>query len=109
MLLTTATIWGMAFVAQRVGMDYVGPLTFSWTRFCLAILVLIPVVRIMDRSARKKALEGGSEQKALTPEERKLQKKQLMKASVAAAGVLSMANILQQIGLVSTSAERQAL
>jgi drug/metabolite transporter (DMT)-like permease len=104
MLLTTATIWGMAFVAQRVGMDYVGPLTFSFARFTLAILVLIPVVQIMDRSARKKALESGSEQKELTPEEKKLQKKQLMKASIACGCILFCANVLQQIGLVTTEA-----
>ena len=28
LLLLTATIWGVAFVAQSVGMDYVGPFTF---------------------------------------------------------------------------------
>lgn len=103
LLLTTATIWGMAFVAQRVGMDYVGPLTFSWTRFVLAILVLIPVVKFMDRSSKKKALESGT-YKELSPEEKKLQKRELMKASIACGCVLFAANALQQIGLVSTSA-----
>lgn len=104
LLLTTATIWGAAFVAQRVGMDYVGPLTFSWARFVLAVLVLIPVVRIMDRSSKKKALENGSEKRELTPEEKKQKKRELMKASIACGCVLFTANILQQIGLVSTSA-----
>ena len=28
-LLLTALIWGLAFVAQRVGMEYMGPFTFS--------------------------------------------------------------------------------
>lgn len=103
MLLTTATIWGMAFVAQRVGMDYVGPLTFSFSRFILAILVLIPVVRIMDRTSRKKALEDGTYQEP-SSEEKKSQKKQLMKASLVCGCVLFCANALQQIGLVSTDA-----
>lgn len=103
MLLTTATIWGMAFVAQRVGMDYVGPLTFSFSRFILAILVLIPVVRIMDRTSRKKALEDGTYQEP-GAEEKKRQKKQLMKASTVCGCVLFCANALQQIGLVSTDA-----
>jgi len=29
LLMATAIIWGTGFVAQRVGMDYVGPLTFT--------------------------------------------------------------------------------
>jgi drug/metabolite transporter (DMT)-like permease len=32
LLLLTAIIWGFAFVAQRVGMDYVGPFTFNGSR-----------------------------------------------------------------------------
>ena len=40
LLLTTAIIWGFAFVAQRVGMDYVGPFTFNGIRFALGSLSL---------------------------------------------------------------------
>ena len=36
LLLITAAIWGFAFVAQRVGMDYVGPFSFSGVRFALS-------------------------------------------------------------------------
>ena len=32
LLLTTAVVWGVAFVAQSVGMDYVGPFTFNFAR-----------------------------------------------------------------------------
>lgn len=42
LLLLAAAIWGFAFVAQRVGMDYVGPFTFSAVRFSLGSLVLLP-------------------------------------------------------------------
>lgn len=104
LLLTTAVIWGSAFVAQRVGMDFVGPLTFSFSRFLLAVLVLIPVVYFMDQSAKKQALESGAEKKELTPEEQKRQKKMLMIASLVCGCVLFAASIFQQIGLVSTSA-----
>jgi drug/metabolite transporter (DMT)-like permease len=41
-LLLTAIIWGFAFVAQRVGMEYVGPFTYNGVRFTLGTLVLIP-------------------------------------------------------------------
>ncbi len=42
LLLITAAIWGFAFVAQRVGMDFVGPFTFGGIRFALGALVLLP-------------------------------------------------------------------
>ncbi len=41
-LLLAAAIWGFAFVAQRVGMDYVGPITYNGVRFSLGVLVLLP-------------------------------------------------------------------
>ena len=44
LLLLTATIWGLAFVAQRVGMDYVGPYTFNGVRFALGSLSLVPLL-----------------------------------------------------------------
>lgn len=43
LLLLAAAIWGFAFVAQRVGMDFVGPLTFNGVRFALGALVLVPL------------------------------------------------------------------
>lgn len=44
MLALTALIWGVAFVAQSVGMDYVGPFTFNAARFIIGGLVLIPCI-----------------------------------------------------------------
>ena len=44
MLVLTAFIWGVAFVAQSVGMDYVGPYTFNGARFLIGGLVLIPCI-----------------------------------------------------------------
>jgi drug/metabolite transporter (DMT)-like permease len=43
-LLLTAAIWGFAFVAQRVGMDYVGPFTYNGVRFALGSLTLLPLL-----------------------------------------------------------------
>lgn len=42
LLFLAALIWGVAFVAQSVGMDYVGPWTFNACRFFLGGLVLLP-------------------------------------------------------------------
>jgi drug/metabolite transporter (DMT)-like permease len=44
LLFITAAIWGFAFVAQRVGMDHVGPLTFNGVRFALGALALTPLI-----------------------------------------------------------------
>ena len=44
LLLLTATIWGVAFVAQSVGMDYVGGFTFNMTRSLIGSAVLLPVI-----------------------------------------------------------------
>lgn len=67
LLFITAVIWGLAFVAQRVGMDHVGPLTFNGIRFALGALALIPLILHMQKSRtsnatgadRKKMLIGG--------------------------------------------------
>jgi drug/metabolite transporter (DMT)-like permease len=44
LLLVTAIIWGFAFVAQRVGMDHVGPFTYNGVRFALGGLSLVPLL-----------------------------------------------------------------
>ena len=43
-LFMTALIWGLSFVAQRAGMEYIGPFTFNMTRSILGGLSLIPVI-----------------------------------------------------------------
>lgn len=43
-LFTTALIWGLSFVAQRAGMEYIGPYTFNMVRSILGGLSLIPVI-----------------------------------------------------------------
>lgn len=48
-LVLTALIWGLAFVAQRVGADYLRPFTFNGIRFAMGVLSLIPVILIFER------------------------------------------------------------
>ena len=47
LLLLTAFIWGIAFVAQSAGGDAVGPYTFNCIRMILGGIVLLPVIPIM--------------------------------------------------------------
>ena len=49
LLLLTATIWGIAFVAQSEGGEAVGPLTFNATRNIIGSLVLIPVILLLNK------------------------------------------------------------
>lgn len=62
-LLLTATIWGTAFVAQSVGMDYVEPFTFTCARSIIGGIVLIPVILFFSKGRRplvtKAELIGG--------------------------------------------------
>ena len=55
LLLLTACIWGVAFVAQSVGMEYVGPFTFNFVRSILGGLVLIPCIFFLNRGKKTEA------------------------------------------------------
>jgi Permeases of the drug/metabolite transporter (DMT) superfamily len=104
LLLLTAVIWGSAFVAQRVGMNYVGPFTFQATRFTLACVVLIPVIYFMGKSSKKQMETSGCGKEELSPEEKKKETKALLKAGITCGTILFCGSSLQQFGLVFTSA-----
>ncbi|WP_079439223.1 DMT family transporter [Clostridium chromiireducens] len=52
LLLLTAAIWGFAFVAQRVGSQFVGTFTFNGIRFALGSLSLIPLIIYLDKKKK---------------------------------------------------------
>ncbi|MEL7640440.1 MAG: DMT family transporter [Solidesulfovibrio sp.] len=59
--LITALIWGFAFVAQRIGMDHMGPMAFNGIRFALGAMVLAPLaVRSMRYPPPAPFLAGGN-------------------------------------------------
>jgi len=64
-LLLAAAIWGFAFVAQRVGMEHVGPFTFSAVRFGLGSLALIPFLFFRKRLAFNRLNPTRSERKKI--------------------------------------------
>ena len=49
LLLLTATIWGIAFVAQSVSMDYIGGFTFNSIRSLIGSLTLLPVILLLSK------------------------------------------------------------
>ena len=91
-LLLTATIWGVAFVAQSVGMEYIGPFTFNAIRCVLGGMVLIPVILVL-----KKKKETGAEN------QEKEDKKTLWAGGIACGVILCIASNLQQFGIMEAS------
>ncbi len=53
LMLITAMIWGTAFVAQRIGMDNIGPFLFTGLRFALGAFALLPLVIHQGRTAAR--------------------------------------------------------
>lgn len=96
-LLLTAAIWGLAFVAQRMGMEYVGAFTFNGIRFALGSVSLLPVIYFFDKSSKA---ENSSAEKV------DADLKTTIKSGVIAGCILFIAASLQQVGLIYTTAAK---
>ena len=104
LLVLTALIWGCAFVAQSVSMDYIGPMTFICIRFFMGAAILIPTVMILDRFRRKKV--GGGETTGDNVELFQMvswKNPVLVKSGILCGIFLFTASTLQQYGLKYTS------
>lgn len=91
LLLTAAFVWGFAFVAQRVGMDFIGPFSYNGIRYALGSLSLLPLIFYQARS------EQGA-----TPW------REVWKPGLIAGTVLFCGASVQQIGLQYTTAGKAA-
>lgn len=100
LLLLTALIWGISFVAQRAGMEYIGPFTFNGIRSLIGGIVLIPVILLLARMDQK----GGKDERELSDEEKQAERKTLLLGGLSCGIVLFIASSLQQIGVVYTTA-----
>lgn len=90
LLVLTAFIWGSAFVAQSVGMDYLGPFTFNSIRCFLGGIVLLPVIYFRDKKDKKEKLHTD--------------RRMLITGGLCCGIALAAGSSLQQIGLIYTSA-----
>lgn len=90
LLFLAAFIWGVAFVAQSVGMDYMGPLTFNGARFLMGSLVLLPFV-LIKRKQNKKAGKASASLKIT------------IKGGVCCGLALCSAALFQQYGIMYTT------
>ena len=93
MLTLAAFIWGTAFVAQSVGMDYIGPFTFNSVRSFLGSLALLPVIWYFGRKRKRETQE----------KKIKEDKKTLWIGGIACGVSLAAGSSLQQIGIMYTT------
>ena len=95
LLLLTATIWGTSFVAQSVGMDYIGPVTFTFLRNITGGLFLIPCIWFM-RKRNKKTNEVAQESRPVITKDEWI-------GGIWCGVALCAAGNFQQIGLAHTT------
>ncbi|MBM6686283.1 DMT family transporter [Faecalicatena contorta] len=91
MLFLTAFIWGTAFVAQSVGMDYLGPFGFNGIRSLIGGVALLPCIYILEKINKRTAGEEGST-------------KTLIAGGLCCGLALFAASSMQQIGIQYTTA-----
>ena len=103
LLLLTATIWGVAFVAQSVGMDYVGPFTFNAVRCLIGGVVLLPCIAILNKFNRKNGVECMEGETGKEVKSSPQSQKTLVIGGIACGVFLCIASNLQQFGIMYTS------
>ena len=97
LLFLTAGIRGVAFVAQSVGMDYVGPLTFNCIRSLLGGAVLIPFILLRGTSSPK------GQRMQVASSKRSGIDKELIAGGVSCGVLLCLATNFQQVGIAYTT------
>ncbi len=103
LLLLTATIWGVAFVAQSVSMDYVGPFTFNAVRCLIGGVVLLPCIAILNKFNRKNGVECMEDETGKEVKSSPQSQKTLVIGGIACGVLLCVASNLQQFGIMYTS------
>ena len=86
-LLLTAVIWGISFVSQRVGMEYIKPNTFNGLRTMLGALVLVPFIILRDKTGKSRQSDG----------------RRLLIGGIVCGVLLCLASTLQTWGMVYTT------
>jgi drug/metabolite transporter (DMT)-like permease len=98
LLLLTSIIWGFAFVAQRSGMEFVGPFTYNGIRFAIGSLSLLPLIAVRGAARRRGTIRTGGGSQAGPG------RKSYILWTLAAGAALFLASSLQQVGIMTTTA-----
>lgn len=109
MLVLTAMVWGGSFVAQKSGMELIGPFAFNGIRTIIGGIVLIPLIMVLDRMKSKKqasatAVKAAAADSVLSEADKKNEQKLLITGSICCGLALLVAGMLQQIGMMYTTA-----
>lgn len=116
-LLLTAAIWGVAFVAQSVGMEYVGPFTFNGVRSLIGAAFLVPCILFLSWLNRRNASSHETSQSnvknpsrdSIPAWEQNRQSRSsapdrtLLLGGICCGLILAAASSLQQIGIQYTA------
>lgn len=92
LLLTTALIWGAAFVAQAYGTEHIGPWTFNCIRSFIGGFTLIALMPLLDGIRMDSRVPAGAKEK-----------RHHLKAGFFCGVFLCAASMFQQTGIAYTS------
>lgn len=95
LLFITAAIWGCAFVAQSVSMDYIGPYTMTGVRSLIGGIVLLPLVFARDYKKKQNS--------NLTEQVRRQENKMSVIGGICCGLVFTVATMTQQVGICTTT------
>lgn len=96
LLFMAALIWGCAFVAQSVAMDFIGPFTMNGVRSLLGSLVLVPYILLTRQMKKKRG------QQLPTGEQKKVNKMSVI-GGIFCGIALTLGSTLQQFGIQTTT------
>ena len=97
LLFLTALIWGVAFVAQSVAMDYIGPYTFNAVRSLLGGIVLVPCVFLFGQKKKSVKDEVPSKGTAID------RPGDMITGGLLCGIMLFLSTTLQQVGIQYTT------
>lgn len=97
-LLLTAVLWGTGFISQKIGLDYLPPLSFNSIRQLMAFIVLAPLA--LNGLAKSGYLSEKQNQNL----QLRYKKRRLFLAGAICGFCLFIASATQQIGLLTVSA-----
>lgn len=100
LLLLTAVIWGVSFVAQSVSTDYIGAFTFNAVRNLLGAVVLIPCIWVLKKVNRN---EAPVDNRSAAQQTKEAGRKNLLTGGISCGVLLFIASNLQQIGIQYTT------
>lgn len=101
MLTLAAFIWGTAFVAQSVGMDYIGPFTFNGVRNFVGAAALLPCIWFLNRLNKKEDAAGEGRER--DEKDCGQSRKDLIIGGISCGTALFVASSMQQIGIQYTT------